>query len=202
MPQDVGQLRSFLGMANYFRRFVKGYSNLVRPLNHLLRKDAQWDWTPECQRAFDKAKHTLVNVPVLAQPDFSKPFEVIVDACGAGIGAVLLQDGHPVAFESRGMVPAERNYHIGEQELLAVVHAMRTWRCYLEGVKCTVVTDHNPITYLQTQLVLSRRQARWCEYLQMLAGCIGQDAAMLQIHPAGFPCKVLVRLLCCLYSML
>ena len=167
VPGDVGQLRSFLGMANYFRRFVKGYSNLVRPLNFLLRKTSEWKWTESCQEAFDKAKHTLVSVPVLAQPDFSKPFEVVADACGFGIGAVLLQEGRPVAFESRGMTPAECNYHIGEQELLAVVHAMRTWRCYLEGVKCTVVTDHNPITYLQTQPVLSRRQARWSEYLQM-----------------------------------
>ena len=167
VPKDVGQLRSFLGMANYFRRFVKGYSNLVRPLNHLLRKSEQWKWTEACQKAFAKAKETLVSVPVLAQPDFSKPFEVIADACGFGIGAVLLQDGRPVAFESRGMTSAECNYHIGEQELLAVVHAMRTWRCYLEGVKCTVVTDHNPITYLQTQPMVSRRQARWSEYLQM-----------------------------------
>ena len=167
VPKDVGQLRSFLGMANYFRRFVKGYNNLVRPLNSLLRKTAEWEWTDSCQKAFDKAKETLVNVPVLAQPDFTRPFEVVADACGFGIGAVLLQEGRPVAFESRGMSPAECNYHIGEQELLAVVHAMRTWRCYLEGVRSTVVTDHNPITYLQTQPVLSRRQARWSEYLQM-----------------------------------
>ena len=167
VPKDVHMLRSFLGMANYFRRFVKGYSNLVRPLNFLLRKTAEWKWTDVCQRAFDKAKETLVTVPVLAQPDFSLPFEVVADACGFGIGAVLLQEGRPIAFESRGMTSAECNYHIGEQELLGVVHAMRTWRRYLEGAKeVTVVTDHNPITYLQTQPVLSRRQARWSEYLQ------------------------------------
>ena len=166
-PQDVGQLRSFLGMANYFRRFVEGYSNLVKPLNDYLRKKTVWKWTSDCQKAFDKAKHVLVTVPALAQPDFSKRFEVIADACGHGVGAVLLQDGHLVASESRSMLPAEQDYHIGEQELLAVVHATRIWRCYLEGVKCTVVADHTPITYLQTQPVLSRRQARWSEYLQM-----------------------------------
>lgn len=167
VPKDLGQLRSFLGMANYFRRFVKGYSNLVRPVHHLLRKSEQWKWTEACQKAFAKAKETLVNVPVLAQPDFRRSFEVVADACGFGIGAVLLQEGRPVAFESRGITSAECNYNIGEQESLAVVHPMRTWRCYLEGVTCTVVTDHNPITYLQTQPLLSRRQARRSEYLQM-----------------------------------
>ena len=131
-------------------------------------------------------------------------FEVVADACGFGIGAVLLQDGRPVAFESRGMTSAECNYHIGEQELLAVVHAMRTWRCYLEGVKCTVVTDHNPITYLQTQPMLSRRQARWSEYLQIddylqIAGCIDQVVAILLTRSAGFQCMVHVNLLCWLH---
>ena len=124
VPKDVPMLRSFLGMANYFRRFVKGYSNLVRPLNLLLRKAAEWNWTAECQRAFGKVKETLVTVPVLAQPDFNQPFEVVADACGFGIGAVLLQQGRPIAFESRGMTSAECNYHIGEQELLGVVHAI------------------------------------------------------------------------------
>ena len=133
----------------------------------MLRKTAEWKWTDVCQAAFDKAKETLVTVPVLAQPDFNLFFEVIADACGFGIGAVLLQEGRPITFESRGMTSAECNYHIGEQELLGVVHAMRTWRCYLGGAKqVTVVTDHNSITYLQTQPVLSRRQARWSEYLQ------------------------------------
>ena len=89
-PKDSGQLRSSVGMANYFRRFDKGYSNLLRPLNFLLRKAHELRWTESCQEAFVKAKHTLVSVPVLAQPDFSKPFEVVADACGFGIGTVLI----------------------------------------------------------------------------------------------------------------
>jgi len=107
---------------------------------------------------------------VLVMPDYAQPFELIADACGFGIGAVLLQEGRPIAFLCTQFYAAESNYTVGEQELLAVVHAMRTWRCYLEGVSAdmfTVVTDHNPLTYLQTQTTLSRRQARWSENLQM-----------------------------------
>jgi hypothetical protein len=102
---------------------------------------------------------------VLAMPDPTKPFEVICDASITGIGAVLLQVGRPLAFESRRLIPAEVNYTTTEQELLAVVHALQTWRCYLEGVEFTVITDHNPLTFLPSQTNLSRRQARWAEYL-------------------------------------
>ena len=110
-------------------------------------------------------KHALTHAPVLALPDFKLWFEVITDASTRGVGAVLLQEGRPIAFESRKLSPAEVNYTTGEQELLAVVHAMRTWRCYQEGVEFTVVTDHCPLTFFQTQQVLSRRQTRWSEFL-------------------------------------
>ena len=165
-PKDAHQLRSFLGLATYFRRFVQGYSKLVSPLTDLLKGDAPWVWSERCQSAFEGAKHALTSSPVLVMPDYHKPFEVVCDASVTGIGAVLLQQGRPVAFESRKLSSAERNYTTGEQELFAVVHAMRTWRCYLEGVEFTMVPDHNPLVYLQTQPNLSRRQVRWSEYLQ------------------------------------
>ena len=109
-----------------------------------------------------------MNAPVLAMPDTEQPFELISDASGYGCGAVLMQSGRPVAFESRGMNPAERNYGPGEQELLATTHSLCVWRCYLEGAAqpFTLVTDHAPNTFLQTQAVLSRRQARWSEFLE------------------------------------
>ncbi len=102
---------------------------------------------------------------MLRLPHFSKPFTVVTDASIVGLGAVLLQDEHPVAFESRKLSPAEVRYTTTEQEMLAVVHALRTWRCYLEGVQFTVVTDHNPITFFSTQQTVPRRQARWLETL-------------------------------------
>jgi hypothetical protein len=98
-------------------------------------------------------------------PDLNKPFQVITDSSGYAIGAVLIQDGQPVAFESRKMNPAQRNYHTTDKELLAIVHALKLWRCYLAGAKFEILTDHKPLIYLRTQPVLSQRQARWSEFL-------------------------------------
>ena len=166
VPMNVPQLRSYLGFAIYFRKFIQGYFNLVAPLNALLRKDVPFSWTSECQEAFEKVKQALMTAPVSAMPDPNEPFELVSHA--SGLGAVLLQHGQPVAFESKTMNLAERNYGPGEQELLATMHALRTWRCYLEGAAhpFTLVTDHAPHTFLQTQAVLSRRQARWSEFLE------------------------------------
>lgn len=169
VPKDLHELRSFLGLTNYFRKFIQGYSTRCRPLTALMKKSAQYVWSPECQAAFAGLKQDLTSAPVLVAPDFSKPFEVVSDACEWSVGAVLLQDGHPVAFESRTMIPAELNYTTSEKECLATVHALKVWRCYLEGLSqdmLTLVTDHNPNVHLQDQQHLSRRQARWVEYLQ------------------------------------
>jgi hypothetical protein len=164
VPKDVHDVRSFLGLANYFRRFLQGYSKMVVPLTNLTRKDRCWKWTEECQEAFEKVKHALNNAPVLAPPELGKPFEMVLDASGVGLGAVLLQDGRPVAFESRKLPPAQQNYTVTEQEMLGVIHALKTWHCYLESSDFTVVTDHCPNTFFDTQVNLSRRQARWSEF--------------------------------------
>ena len=154
-PKSLQELRSFLGLANYFRRFMKGYAKEVGPLLALTRGKyaATWTdnlWGPAQQKAFDWVKATLASQPVLTNPDLNKPFVVTTDASVKGIGAVLEQEGpdgklHPVAYESRKLTDAETRYHTTEQEMLAVVHALRTWRCFLEGgAKFLVRTDHNP----------------------------------------------------------
>ena len=167
-PKNVPELRSFLGLATYFRKFIQGFANLTMPLTALLKKEVPWKWSQKCIDAFAGIKHALTHAPMLQIPDHGKPFEVVCDASGYGLGAVLIQDGLPVAYESRKMLPAERNYPGGEQELLAVIHALTVWRCYLEGVKCTVVTDHSPNTFLQSKAPekLSGRQVRWVQFLQ------------------------------------
>lgn len=172
VPTSVHELRSFLGLANYFRRFLQGYSSLVRPLTDLLKNDAGVvrDWDKAAQTAFDGVKHVLTRAPVLALPDFQaavkdEPFEVVADASLHGIGAVLLQGKRPIAFESKKFSPAEKNYDTSQRELLAVIHALKVWRCYLEGAPFTLVTDHHPNTFFETQQTLSPRMARWYEFL-------------------------------------
>ena len=134
----------------------------------LLKGKVPWAWSQAVQVSFEDTKHALTSHPVLVMPDYAKPFEVVCDASVTGIGAVLLQEGRPVAYKSKKLSSAEVNYTTGEQELLAVVHAMRSWRCYLEGVSFTMVTDHEPLTYLQSQPSVFRRQTRWNEFLQMV----------------------------------
>ena len=165
-PKTVHQVRSFLGLANYFRKFIQGYAKLAAPLTDLTKAVNPFIWTPECQESFDGIKWALTNAPVLVSPDESKKYEVVCDASGIGLGAVLLQNERPIAYESRKLSGAESRYTTGEQELLAVVHALQTWRCYLEGVHFLLITDHKPNTFFQTQPILSRRQARWSELLQ------------------------------------
>ena len=168
VPKDLHEMRSFLGLTNYSKKFVQGYATRCRPLTNLTRKSVPVVWTAECNAAFNGLKQDLTTAPVLASLDNSKPFEVVTDSCQWSIGAVLMQEGRPVAYESRKMIPAELNYTVTEQECLATVHAMKVWRCYLEGLSkdmLTLVTDHCPNVHLQEQQNLSRRQVRWVEYL-------------------------------------
>jgi hypothetical protein len=116
----------FLGWRITSEKFLQGYSKMVVPLTNLTRKDKCWEWTKECQEAFEKVKHALTNAPVLAAPELGKPFEMVLDASGVGFEVVMLQDRRPVAFESRKLSPAEQNYTVTEQEMLGVIHALKT----------------------------------------------------------------------------
>jgi hypothetical protein len=136
------------------------------PLTDLTKKSRPWDWTGRCQDAFELLKQKLIEASLLRTPDERLPYEVVTDASDLGLGGMLLQKGHPVAFESRKLNSAELNYQTTKKEMLAVVHALRVWRCFLEGEDFTVYTDHVSNTYFQTQPNLSRRQARWSQFLQ------------------------------------
>jgi hypothetical protein len=164
--KNVHDVRSFLGLINYFQKFTEHYSETSVPLTNLTKKSHPWVWTGRCQDAFELLKQKLIEAPLLRTPNESLPYEVVMDASDLGLGGVLLQEGHPVAFKSKKLNDAELNYRTTEKEMLAVVHALCVWRCYLEGAEFTVYTDHVSNTYFQTQPNLSRRQARWSEFLQ------------------------------------
>ena len=130
-PTGVHEACQYLDFAKYFKKFMQGFANMCRPLHRLLEKGRVFSLYIECQRAFSSLKEALVKAPVSTLSDFPppfKPFDVICDASGFGVGAVLMQDGRPIAFEGRKMTPAETRYTVGEQELLAVHHALQVWR--------------------------------------------------------------------------
>ncbi|GLI67045.1 hypothetical protein VaNZ11_011232 [Volvox africanus] len=169
-PQNLTELRKFLGLTNYFRKFIEKYSIIAAPLTNLTRKGVFGlleSWTSQCQRAFKELKRIVAEDVTLAFPDYSLPFrvEVVSDASVFGSGAVLLQEGRPITFTSKKFSGAEIRYTTGEQELLAVLHALKEWCCYLEGRPFTLKTDHKPLTFLQSVPMLNQRQARWMEYL-------------------------------------
>ena len=164
-PTSVHELQSFLGFANFFRRFIKGYSGLAWPLTDMTSKSKPYLWNPKAQLSFDYLKRALMSAPVLSIYDPEKDTEVVVDASKKALGAVLLQDGHPVAYESRKLSPAESRYDTGNRELLAVIHAVTTWRHYLEGVSFKLLTDHEPNTFFKALNPFNDRQARWYQKL-------------------------------------
>ena len=164
-PVNLTQLRGFLGLCGFYRRFVNGYSRHAAPLTDLTKKGA-FIWTPEAHNCFEMFKLIMTTCPVLALPNFSKPFELQCDASGEGIGAVLMQDKHPIAFESRKLRGPERGYSIYDKEMLAIMHALAKFRQYLVGSKFVVKTDHNNLRHFLGQRDLNDRQQKWVSKLQ------------------------------------
>ncbi|CAB0001492.1 unnamed protein product [Nesidiocoris tenuis] len=165
VPSSVTKVKAFLGLCSYYRRFVKSFSQLAEPLNNLTKKDVQFVWGPKQQTAFDELKQRLTNPPILKYPDLSKEFVLSTDACTSGLGCVLSQyhDGveHPVAYASRALNSAEKNYSATELELLAVVFGVKYFREYLWGTKFTIQTDHAPLRYLHQMKDTNSRLLRW-----------------------------------------
>ncbi|KAJ2926197.1 hypothetical protein H1R20_g10898, partial [Candolleomyces eurysporus] len=173
VPTTVKQVRSFLGFGNFYRKFIRHYSDLAGPLNNLLKKNQAFSWTPEAQEAFDTLKFRFTQEPVLKMPDQSRPFFIEADASKHATGAVLMQedsngDKHPVAFLSKTFAPAEKNYQIYDRELLAIIRALRTWRHYLHGSQhpVTIITDHQNLTFFRQPQRLNQRQRRWIPELE------------------------------------
>ncbi len=169
-PTTIKELQRFLGFSNFYRRFIQNYSTLTNPLTNLLRnKPRSLSWSIAAKEAFQKLKTSFTQAPILVHPDPERPFIVEVDASTTGVGAILSQQqGNPsrlhlCAFFSRKLSPAERNYDIGNRELLAIKLALEEWRHWLEGAKYqfTVLTDHKNLQYLREAKRLNPRQARW-----------------------------------------
>lgn len=165
VPKTVKQLRRFLGMASWYRRFIPDFATIAEPLTRLTKKNQSWDWGDAQQDALDALKKHLTSAPTLACPDFSLPYTLQTDASGVGLGAVLTQniDGQErvIAYASRTLSDPEKKYSVTEQECLAVVWSISKFRCYLEGYTFTVITDHSSLRWLHNLKDPTGRLARW-----------------------------------------
>ncbi|GJP63604.1 hypothetical protein CLOP_g20677 [Closterium sp. NIES-67] len=169
-PENVKELQQFLGFANYYNRFVPQYAKLAAPLTNLLKKNPLYKWELKHQEAVEQLKQALTSTPVLILPDPEREYVIEADASDQAVGAVLMQDQgnglQPIAYLSKKLHGAELNYPIHDKEALAIIIAFKAWRCYLEGRRTTVYTDHCSLKYLKTQPNLSRRQVRWIDFLE------------------------------------
>src|SRR3954464_7782367 len=153
-------------MAGYYRRFIENFSRIAKPMTDLLKKDKKFEWSDKAEESFQLLKTKLTTAPVLVLSDTSKDFVVFCVASHQGLGCVLMQDGHVVAYASRQLKPHENNYPTHDLELADVVHALKQWRHYLLGSRCELYSDHQSLKYLFTQPDLNLRQRRWLELIK------------------------------------
>ncbi|GFY29023.1 retrovirus-related Pol polyprotein from transposon opus [Trichonephila clavipes] len=151
----------FLGMSQWYAKFIKNYVDLCEPLYNLQRKLKKFIWSIEAQKAFDAVKAAITKAPVLNLPNFKKPFELFTDASSIGVGAVLNQEQRPVVIASRSLSAAKRNYTITERECLAVVWALNKFRTYFGSLPIKAITDHAALTHLTNGKNLSNRMIGW-----------------------------------------
>jgi hypothetical protein len=151
-PKSVTQLRSFLGLAGYYRRFIKGFGVICRPLHDLLKK-GNFNWTAQHDAAFSQVQQALISAPVLALPNFSEPFTLETDASGVGIGAVIMQQGRPIAYFSAALCPRNAAMSAYEKEALAIIEALKRWRHYFLGSKLVIKTDQQSLKFITDQRI-------------------------------------------------
>ncbi|XP_048627572.1 uncharacterized protein LOC125596542 [Brassica napus] len=165
-PTTIGHIRSFHGLASFYRRFVKDFSTIAAPMTSVIKKNVTFAWGPAQEESFNRLKYSLTHAPVLTLPNFDKPFEIECDASGTGIGAVLTQGGRPVAFFSEKLSGAALNYPTYDKELYALVRSLETWQHYLLSKEFIIHTDHETLKHLRGQTTLKKRHARWLEFVE------------------------------------
>ncbi|KAH0775084.1 hypothetical protein KY290_012221 [Solanum tuberosum] len=165
-PLSPSDIRSFLGLAGYYWRFVEGFSYIASPLTALTKNKSKFEWSESCEKSFQLLKDKLTFAPVMTLPEGTEGFVVYCDASRVGLGCVLMQHGKVIAYSSRQLKVHEKNYPTHDLELAAVVFALKIWRHYLYGVHVDVFTDHKILQYVFTQKELNLRQRRWLELLK------------------------------------
>ncbi|GKE07829.1 putative reverse transcriptase domain-containing protein [Tanacetum coccineum] len=164
-PRSPTKIRQFLGLAGYYRRFIEGFSKIAKSMTKLTQKGIKFDWGEKEENAFQLIKQKLCSVPILALPEGSEDFVVYCDASHKGLGAVLMQREKVIAYASRQLKVHEKNYTTHDLELGSVVFALKIWRHYLYGTRCTIFTDHKSLQHILDQKELNMRQCRWLELL-------------------------------------
>ncbi|GKC60611.1 putative reverse transcriptase domain-containing protein [Tanacetum coccineum] len=164
-PKTPTEIRQFLGLAGYYRRFIEGFSKIAKSMTKLTQKGIKFDWGEKEEDAFQLIKQKLCSAPILALPEGSEDFVVYCDASHKGLGAVLMQREKVIAYASRQLKVHEKNYTTHDLELGSVVFALKLWRHYLYGTRCTVFTDHKSLQHILDQKELNMRQRRWLELL-------------------------------------
>ena len=164
-PKSVFEIRNFLGLAGYYRRFIEDFSRIARPMTRLTRKEVKFDWDDRCEEAFQELKRRLTSAPILIVSDKGQGYIVYCDASRAGLRCVLMQSRRVVAYGSRRLKNHEQNYPTRDMELVVVVFALKIWRHYLYGEKFEVYSDHKSLKYIFKQRDLNMRQRRWMEFL-------------------------------------
>ena len=158
--RNIKLLHGFLGLTGYYRKFVKNYGKISAPLTSLLEKDV-FQWLDRASAAFDKLKAAMTTTPVLTLPDFNRPFIIEADTSGVRIGAILMQDGRPLAYTSKALSPSHQNKSTYDKEMLAIVRAATRWRPYLIGRRFQIKTDHKSLKYFLERKIPSPEQQKW-----------------------------------------